>query len=99
MRGAREGIMTIEIQRNPPESLLEQLRVKTWPIWQKEASKFPWTYDDSETCYLLEGEVVVTPDGGGAPVTFGKGDLVIFPAGLSCTWDIRKAVRKHYRFG
>ena len=40
----------------------------------------------------------MTPDGG-APVAFGAGELVVFPAGLSCTRDIRKAVRKHYRFG
>jgi uncharacterized cupin superfamily protein len=91
--------MPIEVQKNPPESLLARMRVKSWPIWEKEASKFPWTYGEAETCYLLEGEVVVTPDGGGAPVSFAKGDLVVFPAGVSCTWDIRRAVRKHYRFG
>ena len=76
----------------------EKLGVSNWPIWEKEVSQFPWTYDSPETCYLLEGEVIVTPDGG-EPVSFGKGDLVTFPAGMTCTWDIRKAVRKHYRFG
>lgn len=90
--------MVIEVQKNPPESLLAEMKVKTWPVWTKEVSKFPWTYGESETCYLLAGEVVVTPDGG-TPVAFGAGDLVVFPAGMSCTWDIRKAVRKHYRFG
>lgn len=64
----------------------------------KEVSVFPWIYDEREMCYLLEGEVIVTPEGG-APVRIGKGDLVTFPAGMSCTWDIRVAVRKHYRFG
>ncbi|HEY9650346.1 MAG TPA: cupin domain-containing protein, partial [Coleofasciculaceae cyanobacterium] len=49
-------------------------------------------------CYLLEGEVIVTPDDG-EPVQFGKGDLVTFPAGMSCTWKILQDVRKHYRFG
>ena len=91
--------MPIEVQKSPPESLLAQLNVRSWPIWEKEVSRFPWTYGESETCFLLAGEVVVTPDGGGAPVSFGAGDLVVFPAGLSCTWDIRQAVRKHYRFG
>jgi uncharacterized cupin superfamily protein len=47
---------------------------------------------------LLEGDVTVTPDGG-APVRFGAGDLVTFAAGLSCSWDVHVAVRKHYRFG
>ena len=88
----------IEIVNNPDEKDLDEEGVKSWPIWEKEESVFPWTYDDKETCYLLEGEVVVTPDGG-EPVTFGKGDLVVFPEGMKCTWDIRKAVKKHYRFG
>jgi uncharacterized cupin superfamily protein len=36
---------------------------------------------------------------GGEPVTFGKGDLVVFPQGMSCTWNVQEAVRKHYQFG
>ena len=71
--------------------------VYTWPIWQKEASEFPWHYDATETCYFLDGDVTVTPDGGN-PVSMGKGDLVTFPAGMSCTWRIDAAVRKHYSF-
>ena len=59
---------------------------------------FPWTYDEQETCYVLEGEVVVTPDGG-APVTVKAGDLATFPAGMSCIWDVRVLIRKHYQFG
>jgi uncharacterized cupin superfamily protein len=42
--------------------------------------------------------VTVTPDGG-EPVRFGTGDLVVFDAGLSCTWNVHAPVRKHYRFG
>jgi uncharacterized cupin superfamily protein len=47
---------------------------------------------------LLAGDVIVTPEGG-EPVRFGKGDLVTFLAGLSCTWKVLQPVRKHYRFG
>jgi hypothetical protein len=88
----------IKIERNPSEERLEELGVESWPIWTKEVSEFPWEYDESETCYFLEGDVVVTPEGG-EPVQVGKGDLVTFPKGMSCTWDVRKGVRKHYRFG
>ncbi|QFS46190.1 hypothetical protein GXM_03670 [Nostoc sphaeroides CCNUC1] len=45
----------------------------------------------------MEGDVLVTPDGG-QPVQIGKGDLVTFPAGLFCTWEITKDVKKHYLF-
>lgn len=88
----------ILVEHNPSPMKLDVIGVYDWPIWNKEPSTFPWTYDQKETCYLLEGEAVVTPDGG-TPVTIVEGDLVIFPAGMSCTWEIRQAVAKHYRFG
>ncbi|MBW4682120.1 MAG: cupin domain-containing protein [Microcoleus vaginatus WJT46-NPBG5] len=90
--------MQIKIEHQPSEETLNRLGVFKWGIWTKEASEFPWTYDEEETCYFLEGDVVVTP-AGGEPVEMGKGDLVTFPAGMSCTWNIRKDVKKHYRFG
>ena len=88
----------IKIEQTPTNETLTQLGVKGWPIWEKEVSEFPWHYGEKEMCYLLEGEVTVTPEGG-EPVQFGKGDLVTFPAGMSCIWKVHKAVRKHYKFG
>ncbi|MBN2030262.1 cupin domain-containing protein [bacterium] len=88
----------IKIEHNPGQQRLKELGVESWPVWTKETSTFPWSYDVQETCYFLEGEVSVTPDGE-KPVEMGEGDLVIFPSGLSCTWEIRKDVRKHYKFG
>jgi uncharacterized protein len=88
----------IRVESAPSEGRLVELGVRTWPVWTKEISTFSWRYDEPETCFFLEGDVSVTPDGG-RPVRIGKGDLVTFPAGLSCTWDVRKPVRKHYRFG
>jgi uncharacterized cupin superfamily protein len=87
----------ITVEHRPDPKRLESLGVESWPVWTKEISTFPWSYDSSETCYLLEGQVIVTPDGGD-PVEIGKGDLVTFPAGMSCTWEIRSPVRKHYTF-
>jgi uncharacterized protein len=77
---------------------LEALGVNRWPTWTKEVSTFPWSYNSDETAYILEGEVTVTPDGGGETVSFGPGDLVTFPSGLSCTWHVKKPLRKHYKF-
>jgi hypothetical protein len=48
----------------------------------KDFSKFPWTYDSHESCYLLAGQVTVTPTDGRKPATFGKGDFVTLPAGM-----------------
>ena len=86
----------IKVEKNPDAGRLDALGVKKWPIWTKEASEFPWTYEGEETCYFLEGEVTVTPDGGD-PVTMGQGDLVTFPHGMSCHWHVTKPVRKHYK--
>ncbi len=88
----------IKIIHNPSTEQLEELGVFRWSIWTKEVSEFTWTYDDQETCYFLEGDVIVTPVGGEA-VRVGKGDLVTFPAGMSCTWNVLKDVKKHYLFG
>jgi len=91
-------LITITIDHHPAREKLDEMGVFDWPVWTKEVSEFPWIYDDPETCYFLEGKAIVTPDQGEA-VQVGKGDLVTFPSGLSCTWKILKPVRKHYHFG
>ena len=88
----------ITVTPNPDPAQLKSMDVTSWPTWGCGVSTFPWTYDEQETCLLLEGDVTVTPDGG-EPVRFGVGDLVVFDAGLSCTWEVHAPVRKHYRFG
>ncbi|KAG7552621.1 hypothetical protein ISN45_Aa06g032190 [Arabidopsis thaliana x Arabidopsis arenosa] len=88
----------ITIQKNPPESKLTQLGVRNWPKWGCPPSKFPWTYSAKETCYLLEGKVKVYPNGSDEGVEIEAGDFVVFPKGMSCTWDVSVAVDKHYQF-
>ncbi len=89
--------MEINVDKQPSQTKLQELGITNWPIWTKEQSEFPWHYDNQETCYFLEGDVIVVPESG-QPKQMGKGDLVIFPAGMSCTWKVLKAVKKHYRF-
>ncbi len=89
---------TISVISQPSEAQLQDLGVFDWSIWSKEVSEFPWSYDEAETCYFLAGDVIVIPNGGEA-VTMGKGDLVTFPAGMSCTWKVNQPVKKHYKFG
>ncbi|PON36286.1 RmlC-like cupins superfamily protein [Parasponia andersonii] len=88
----------IKIEKNPPESKLTRLGVRNWPKWGCPPSKFPWTYEAKETCYLLQGKVKVTPEGSKDSVEIEGGDLVEFPKGMSCTWDVSLAVDKHYNF-
>ncbi|MFW6278821.1 MAG: cupin domain-containing protein [Bacillota bacterium] len=81
----------------PDQDKLEELGVKSWPIWEKEVSEFEWHYDQQEVCYLIEGEVVVEADG--QEVEFSAGDLVTFPQGLDCVWKVKEDVKKHYKMG
>ena len=88
--------MKISIEK-PDKKTLEQKGVFSWLTWEKEVSRFDWYYDFTEECYLLKGKVVVeTPDG--KQVEFGAGDYVIFPKGLSCVWDIKEPVKKHFNY-
>ena len=72
--------------------------IRNWPVWEKEVSTFPWFYDSPEMCLFLEGEVVVTDKDTGKRYEIRKGDFVTFPADMACTWEVRKPVKKHYRF-
>ena len=85
-------------EHKPAPVKLEVLGVYDWPIWKKSVSTFPWSYDQKETCYILRGRVIVTPDGG-EPQEFKRGDLITFPEGMSCTWEIIEDLEKHYAFG
>ena len=87
----------VKVER-PTKEKLGQLGVDKWGEWSSDVKKFDWEYDESETFYVLEGKVkVVTSDG--EEVEFGKGDLVTFPRGVKCTWDVKEKIRKVYRFG
>jgi uncharacterized cupin superfamily protein len=86
--------MKIEV-RKPTEA--ERKTAAAWPIWTKEESTFPWHYDEPETCLILEGEALVKA--AGSETDFKAGDLVKFPQGLDCVWTVKKAIRKHYKFG
>ncbi|WP_375340489.1 cupin domain-containing protein [Plectonema radiosum] len=44
--------MEIKIEHQPTQEHLHNLGVFIWDIWEKEISKFPWTYDSQETCYF-----------------------------------------------
>ena len=88
--------MLITVEKNPTPARLDVLNVTKWPTWQKEVSTFDWTFPEQEIAYILAGECVITPTGG-APVSFGQGDLVTFPAGLKASWQVKHALHKHYQ--
>ena len=74
----------------------EQETCTSWPIWKSDPSTFDWAYTETETCLLLEGKVTVSDENDS--VSFGAGDMVVFPKDLECTWHVEQAVKKHYNF-
>jgi uncharacterized protein len=86
----------ITVEKKPNQGRLDSLGVTKWDTWEKEVSVFPWTFPEQEIAYILDGECIMTPTGGTA-VTFGKGDLVTFPANMTCSWEVVKPLHKHYK--
>ncbi|MDR2578928.1 MAG: cupin domain-containing protein [Chitinispirillales bacterium] len=80
--------------RKPTEA--EKSGMASKPAWGCGVSEFDWHYDSEETCLIIEGEVIVSYDGGSVSIT--AGDYVTFPKGLSCVWKVLKPIRKHYIF-
>lgn len=89
--------MDFEIKvEKPSEEELKSLGVDKWHPWECEPMSFDWEYSCDETAYVLEGQVKVeTPTG---EVEINKGDLVHFPKGLKCKWNVLKKIRKVYTF-
>jgi hypothetical protein len=85
----------IIVETNPDAARLASLGVDHWPIWEKEASEFPWEYFEQEISYILEGRAIITPEGG-EPVEISKGDLVTMPSELICKWKVVEPIRKRY---
>jgi len=79
-------------------SVIIQYGIKSWPIWECEPSKFQWNYNDKEICLIIEGQAKISTQNGDIYL-IKAGDLVEFPAGLNCEWEVTKSIKKHYRLG
>lgn len=86
---------TVVIEHLPEEEIRKR-GIRQWPVWEKEVSRFPYTYDETELCLFLEGEVII--EAGENLFKIKPGDFVTFEEGLECIWDIKKEVKKHYNF-
>lgn len=87
--------MEIIVKKISEDEIIEK-NIRTWPIWQKEKSKFEWSYPETEECYILEGKVIVHTDKGDYEIN--ANDYVVFPKGLKCVWEIIEPIKKHYNF-
>ena len=90
--------MKILVKSPCSASLIIQYGIKNWPIWECEPSNFTWDYNEKEICLIIEGEANIKTEAG-ENYFIKSGDLVKFPLGLSCKWQITKRIKKHFRLG
>jgi uncharacterized cupin superfamily protein len=91
-------IMVTALTREEAET---QFGISGWGTWGCEVSKFDWEYSGTETAWIIKGRVLVTPTGEWAsckPTEVKAGDLVVFPDGMTCVWDVSEAIEKHFNF-
>ena len=74
----------------------QKLGIDSWDRWGCEPSVFDWSYPSQETCFVFEGDVIVTAYGEDYHITPNM--MVVFPKGLNCVWDVKKTIKKAYKF-
>ena len=87
----------ITVEKATPERL-EELGVDSWSSWECGVETFEWEYASDETAHVQAGRVKVITEHG-QEVEFGAGEIVFFPRGLRCTWQVLEPIRKVYTFG
>ncbi len=65
-------------------------------LWECTAGKFKVAFAVDEIVHILDGEVIVREDGGGAVHTLRPGDAAYFPLGLVTHWHVPQFVRKFF---
>jgi uncharacterized cupin superfamily protein len=63
--------------------------------WGATPGTYRATYAAPEFVHMIEGEIVITPDGG-KPVTVKGGDAFVVEKDFIGTWKIEKEVFKHF---
>ncbi|GEM_PF-103170 len=63
--------------------------------WEATAGTYHTTYSCWEFIHIIEGEVVITADGG-EPQRFIAGDTLVIEADFIGQWEIKKKIFKHF---
>ncbi len=88
--------MKIEIIKKLGRAEFEKKNISNWPVWEKEPSAFDRHYECEEICYVAKGKATIKTIY--QEIEIEEGDLVIFPAGIRCHWNIKEKFKKYYNF-
>ena len=86
-----DGIL---LERNPSPMKLEVMGVYDWPIWRKEASRFAWTYQQQETCYILRGRFSVSARFDAGPTHVGEARALPYSNESGLLWFFGRVEQK-----
>ena len=90
--------MKILIKSPCNASTIIKYGIKNWPVREyDEQRNFHCKYKEKETCLIIEGQATIKSSS--QIYIIKSGDLVIFPVGFDCIWEIDKSIKKHYRIG
>lgn len=64
-------------------------------VWEATPGTYRAVYKDYEFVHIMQGRIVITPDGG-QPVTVTGGDAFVVEGSFKGTWKIEEPVRKHF---
>jgi uncharacterized cupin superfamily protein len=62
-------------------------------VWGCSPGTFELTFGWDEMSYLLEGEILIEPEGG-PPITVRPGDFLNCPKGTRSRWTVKQACKK-----
>jgi Predicted enzyme of the cupin superfamily len=78
------------------QEAIKKYNIDSWGTWSSPVKTFDWSYPESETCYIFEGKAIIHADN--IDVEINAGDLVVFPSGLNCVWEVIIPINKAYNF-
>jgi uncharacterized cupin superfamily protein len=64
-------------------------------VWESTPGLWRIAYDEWESCTIMSGRSVVTPEGG-TPIELGPGDSLVIDPGFRGTWEVVETTRKTY---
>ena len=63
--------------------------------WEATPGTYHATYGAWEFVHLIEGVIIITPDGG-TPEQVGPGDAFVVEKDFEGTWEVKEKVFKHF---
>jgi len=88
-------VSEIKVIRQVSSNWLNQEGILQWPLFEESDGSFPCYYYTDESCYVLEGEVLVTISGDDE-ITLCTGDFITLPKDRASFWEVLKPFRGHF---